>query len=108
LPIAREFLEYAERDYQGSSPLYEFLAIRIAEDPDLIEIASHAKITAPNVFFAAVQFLLQEAANESLAEYYPSFAMAVRPLASIFPVFRSFCLRHREKIIDLARIIHGF
>ena len=99
--IAAEFLKYAGRDYHGSSPLYERLAPSVAGDPDLIEIASHGHSQIPNLFFAAVQYLLiRTFSNEPLAQYYSSLQTIPNSDHELFPTFRDFCIRHRTELIE--------
>lgn len=38
--LSRQFQMFAQQECQGSSPLYEHLANKIADDEDLLDIAS--------------------------------------------------------------------
>jgi len=51
---------FAQQECQGSSPLYEHLATKIANDEDLLDIASSIPQDqpAPNLLLAAVHYLL--------------------------------------------------
>jgi len=70
LPIlAKEFLRYGERDYRGSSYLYEVLASFVAGDLELPEIASHGQSAIPNLFFGAVHYLLMRSEIEPSVEH---------------------------------------
>jgi hypothetical protein len=103
LPVlAKEFLRYAERDYRGgSSHLYEALSYFVAGDVELLEIASHGQSAIPNLFFGAVHYLLMRSKKESLAEYYPSLHKPTKTGDDLFPLLRSFCIRHREQLIEI-------
>ena len=60
-PLARRFLQFAEEARTYAGPLYEALSPYIARDPELLRIARHVRRPpVPNVFFAAVHFLLAD------------------------------------------------
>ena len=86
-----------------ASPTYEELAHGVSTDDDLLEIAAHTQPhqPAPNMLFAAVQYLLLTGLDHPLAANYPIIAGRQRPLAPAFPHFRDFCLQHRERILEL-------
>jgi hypothetical protein len=99
------FQEFAERECRGSSPLYEQLSLAIAEDEDLLTLASTTPQgqPVPNLFFGAVHYLLLKGNSNSLADYYRS--MTGNPLSpeSAYPTSRAYCLRHRDAIEQLLR-----
>lgn len=99
--LAKEFLRSRERDYRGSSHLYEVLSSFVAGDVELLEIASHGQSAVPNLFFGAVHFLLMQSEKESLAEYYPSLREPTKTGDDLFPLFRSFCIQHRKQMIKI-------
>lgn len=85
-----------------SSPLYVELCEVIAADPDLLEIlASIENTPRPNVLLAGVQFLLLSGAPSELAGFYPSLTAEPRPTGEVGPVFREFCLAHREELAGI-------
>ena len=53
---AERFEHFATAVYPGKSPLYATLAAKIAEDPELLELAAAAeeKDALPNLFLASV------------------------------------------------------
>ena len=85
---------------RGSSPLYEALALATAGDPDLRSIAKTtlAGQPVPNLFFAAVHYLLLAGTNDRLAEFYPSLTAQPGYPEEAFPSFRAFCLDRRQAI----------
>lgn len=99
--LAKEFLRYGERDYRGSSHLYETLSTFVARDGDLLEIASHGKSAIPNLFFGAVHYLLMHRKRESLATYYPSLHKPTHTGTGFPALFRSFCIEHRAELIEI-------
>ena len=71
--LSRQFQMFAQQECQGSSPLYEHLANKIAEDEDLLDIASLIPQgqPAPNLLLAAVHYLVA-ISNDPLTNYYAS------------------------------------
>jgi hypothetical protein len=106
--LKERFLAFAETECKGNSSLYYKLSIRIANDPELLGMAVNTRKgqPVPNIFFAAVHFLLLKNPNERLAGYYPSIRQ--NPPAEIpFDLFKAFCLDNKDEInrIISARIV---
>ena len=103
------FHRFARVEAPGlASPTYAELAYGVSRDDDLLEIAAHTRPyqPAPNMLFAAVQYLLLRGLDHPLAAHYPTIAGTRRPLAPAFPhfrQFRQFCLQHRTRIVELIR-----
>jgi len=99
--LADRFRQFARRQCAGIAPLYETLALAIAEDAELLAIAAHAnRGPASNLFFAAVHRLLLVAhADDPLARYYRSLVPHPEPPANAPGPFRSFCLAHAPEIM---------
>jgi hypothetical protein len=99
--LSQRFERFALRECHVS-PLYERLSLGIAHDPELLAIAAQAKPgqPVPNLFLAAVHFLLLRDVQHPLADFYPSLA-AMPPAADPYPSFRAFCLEHQESILAL-------
>jgi hypothetical protein len=95
--LARQFATFAQREC-GASPLYQQIAVGIASGEALLAIAAPgANGPKPNLFLAAVHYLLLSGIDHPLAQHYPSvarFALDSDP----FPAFKRFCLEHREQI----------
>lgn len=103
--IAAKFGEFAVHECRGSSPLYEFLSIRIAEDPEMLGLASKAgqDQPVPNLFFGAVHYLLMKGYVHPLAEYYQSFTEKPLPTEGAYPDFVGFCREHSDEMIKLLK-----
>ncbi|HEX2275740.1 MAG TPA: DUF2332 domain-containing protein [Candidatus Tectomicrobia bacterium] len=100
--LAQRFERFARRECQVS-PLYERLSFGIAQDPELLAIAAQARPgqPVPNLFLAAVHFLLLQGRQHPLAAFYPSLSPAAPRTADPYPHFRSFCLEHQGKVLEL-------
>jgi hypothetical protein len=100
---AERFRYFAGKIYPGQSPLYTNLALRVAEDPELLRLAASAqdKVALPNLFFAAVHLLLLKGEHHQLAAFYPSLNNSSRHYDYIYPYFRSFVLEHSEEIREI-------
>jgi hypothetical protein len=106
--LKERFLAFAETECKGNSVLYYKLSLQIANDSELLNIAASTRDgqPVPNIFFAAVHYLLLKNEDESLAKYYPSIQRS--PITEIpFDLFKAFCLdnRHELKQIISTRIV---
>ena len=100
--LARYFDRFAHREVRGSSRLYRRLASAIAGDGDLIALAGHAPPgPTPNLFLAAVHYLLLKGVPHRLAAFYPTVSGSAPIVGDPFPDFRAFCLEHAEQIRDV-------
>ena len=82
--------------------MYVKLSRGIAADRDLLELAcSLPEGDDPNLFLAAVHFLLLKGEKHDLRRFYPSLNGRLK--ANPFPAFRSFCLEHRDQLRSLLR-----
>jgi hypothetical protein len=97
---AESFRYYASTVYPGRSPLYLSLAMRVAEDPELLAIAANAweRDALPNLFFSAVHFLLLKGEHHQLAAFYPSLNNNSKHYDFAYPYFRNFVLEHKNEI----------
>ncbi len=98
--LAKRFLRFASAEYRHASPLYEHLAQCIATDPPLLALAAHASSEQPipNLFFAAIHFLLLRGAAHPLAQFYPSLTSTPSEPQLAYPEFQDFCLTHADAI----------
>ena len=94
--VASQFQAFAEKCRQFS-PLYERLAMGIAEDPEVMTLAAQARRgeRTPNLFLAAVQYLVLKGTRHPVAQFYKDGAA---PLDDPYPDFRAFCLEHAAAI----------
>ena len=98
------FEKFAEVEAHGSSPLYETLSLSLTDDEELLALAEEVPDDqpAPNLLFAAVQYLLFERHDEVLADYFPNITASPKPAREgAYEAFRKFCLSHRDDIISL-------
>ncbi len=101
--LSKQFRYFSEKVYPASSPLYEQLATRIAGDREILSLASHSLKgeLVPNLFFAAVHFLLLQGTPHSLSSFFPSVSQSSRSDGDPYPYFRSFCLENKDGIRHL-------
>lgn len=87
--LSRQFRMFAQQECPDSSPLYEHLANKIAEDGDLLDIASLIPQgqPAPNLLLAAVHYLLATS-NDPLTNYYASLTPYPHPIQEVFPILK--------------------
>ena len=87
------------------SPMYAELSYGVSLDDELLAIAAQKRRgqPAPNVFYAAVQYLLLSGVRHPLTAHYPIVSGAERPQTPAFPLFRDFVLSHRDAVLELVR-----
>lgn len=103
--VSNQFIRFAERECRSVSPLYDSLSMKIAEDRELLELASHAPHNqpTPNLFFGAVQYLLLKGKNHPLKEFYRSIVEVALHDEHAFPVFKDFCLQYEQEMITILK-----
>ena len=103
--LADKFRAFAEAETRDSSPLYEQLSMAIAEDSEMLTLASNAQNgqPIPNMIFAAVHYLLLQSPSSALAAYYPSMTDSVEPREDCYPHFLAFCRQHTDEITHLLK-----
>lgn len=100
--IKERFLAFAESECKGNSELYYQLSIRVSNDDELLKIAAFTRTgqPIPNIFFAAVHYLLLKNPGHELAKHYPSIQK--NHVAEIpFTLFKKFCIEYEYKIIKI-------
>src|SRR5207302_3829596 len=102
---ARLFHYFAGTIYADRSPLYMNLALRVAEDSELLRLAASVeeKAALPNLFFAAVHLLLLKGEHHQLAAFYPSLNNSSKHYDYVYPYFRSFVLERKNGIGEIIR-----
>ena len=100
--LAYRFRRFAELECRDSSPLYERLSTCIADDPQLLELATHCAEgqPPPNLFLGAAHLVLLENPSHPLSAYYASLAESPEDREGAYPHFRSLCLEHSERIVE--------
>jgi hypothetical protein len=98
--ISERFRRFAIRECRGSSELYEQLSLNVAEDEEILRLASAARSgqPIPNLLFGAVHYLLLKGYTHELREFYGSMVDRPRNPQHAFPYFRDFCIRYQEDI----------
>src|SRR3979409_1372781 len=113
--LARRFKRFAKTKCLGSSPLYYHLSQRIAEDRELLALASHCRgdQPTPTLFLGAVHFLLLNGTRDPLARFFPPlpssalhpkkpsliFALSVSTIRKIsYPYFRIIWSRRTKSV----------
>ena len=98
--LSRVFKTFAEVECAGRSPLYQRLSHAISDDSDLLKLASTSRVPIPNLFLAAVHYLLLRDPSQALARCYPSIHPADSKEIDA-KLFRQFCLAHADAIRNL-------
>jgi hypothetical protein len=103
--LSMKFRRFAIHECSESSPLYEFLSLKIAEDAEMIQLASSAQKgqPVPNLFFGAVHFLLLKGYKHTITDFYPSITNHPGKAENAYPAFVDFCRRYSEEIIELLK-----
>lgn len=101
--LSTRFRRMATSQFRGYTPLYEQLALAIADDPEMLQLAhvQRARAVAPLLFLGAVHYVLlnePDAPQNPLAAFYPSISPDPKPPKNVYPHFRAFCFDHRDEI----------
>ena len=90
--LSQRFERFARRECHVS-PLYERLSLGIAHDPEILAIATQAKRgqPVPNLFLAAVHFLLLRGVQRTLWQpFIQAYRQSTSPSADPYPTFVPF------------------
>jgi hypothetical protein len=104
LDLAQQRLREFAAEAAGISPLYEHLASRAAEDPevaDLLTAASPESNASGELLLAAAHRLVQAEPFHQLSNYYPSLGGTYGADESTWPLFRDFVLERAERVRGL-------
>jgi hypothetical protein len=99
--LALQFQRFSRNECRISrSPFYELISSRIAEDTDLLDLAGSVRRgqRAPNLFLAAVQYLVLTRAGNPLKAVYDGVADGAPAPPDFFETFRAFCLDNAKQI----------
>ncbi|KOS62207.1 DUF2332 domain-containing protein [Lysinibacillus agricola] len=97
--LSKQFRTFAKNECENSSPLYEHLANKIADDEELLKVATFIPQgqPVPNLLLAGVQYLLSPS-KDDLVYFYPSLTTTTRPIKEVYPVFKAFVLSHSDEL----------
>jgi hypothetical protein len=104
LDLAQRRLREFAAEAAGISPLYEHLASRAAEDPEvaaLLTAASPESNASGELLLAAAHRLVQAEPFHRLSNYYPSLGGTYGADESTWPLFRDFVLERAERVRGL-------
>ena len=100
--LSQRFAQFAVEADAYAGPLYAALSRQVALDADLLVVARHVRRPpVPNVFFAAVHFLLAESPQHELSAFYGSLCNDPRPPAEANHAFREFVLSNTARLTPL-------
>ena len=100
--VSQRFARFSVEADAYAGPLYATLSRQVALDEDLLAVARHVRRPpVPNVFFAAVHFLLSEAPQHELSGFYRSLCGEPRPPSDAHHAFRDFVLSNADRLIPL-------
>ncbi|WP_349409898.1 DUF2332 domain-containing protein [Pseudalkalibacillus sp. SCS-8] len=101
--LSNRFVTFSKKECAGSSDLYEYLAMNISEDDELLRLCTYAREgqPVPNLLFSAVHYLLLKGTEHPLRDYYPSIVAEPKPVEFSYPAFKDFCKIHRDAITHL-------
>ncbi|MFD2830780.1 DUF2332 domain-containing protein [Corticicoccus populi] len=98
--MSQNFINFADNECKGSSRLYEQLSLHIAKTPCLLNLCRNISRNqpVPNLFFAAVHYLLLKGYDDRLSEMYHEKDIDFN---SLFDAFEEFCLEHQQALIQV-------
>ena len=99
--VAAAFRSGAQSYGAFGAALYSALCAGGAEDPAVIELATHAQLGAQPVFhlLTAVHYLVLGSPENPLARYFPTLTAEPLPAREAWPAFQDFCRTRRDEII---------
>ena len=101
-PVDAEYLRAWAR-HTHRSPLYAHLIGLTIRNPELMRIIQRIdNRPPPNVYLAAIQFLLMQGQSPDLAGYYQSLVDEPLPVEGVDDAFVEFVLANEEAIVHLA------
>ncbi len=97
--LADLFLVFADICEELGSPCYALLSRHTAQSNELLDLAAHAaRPPAPNVFLAAVHYLVLNGSTHPLSDCYAALAQGRGVDERLSAVFTDFCRMHAEAI----------
>ncbi|PRY46842.1 DUF2332 domain-containing protein [Umezawaea tangerina] len=98
--VRSSLLRFAEVEAAGVSPLYEHLALKAADDPEVAGLLTAAEEGSahPTLLLAAAHRLLQAEPFHELSNYYPSLGGTYGADERTWPLFRDFVLQRSDRM----------
>jgi hypothetical protein len=98
-----ETFRLAAKRHFSASDLWSSLAMRIAEDPDVLNVArvANPKAFPPYLLMTAVHRLVLAEPDCELAQFFPTVSTQPPPSSNPYPVFKAFVLGARKQITTL-------
>lgn len=104
--LSMSFVKFANMECKGSSELYEFLSLKVAEDAELLGmcLAVPKGQPVPNLLFGAVHYLLLKGKEHPLKNYYQSMTQPPKRIDDeSFGHFKDFCELYCDEIIPILK-----
>jgi hypothetical protein len=101
--IQDRFAIFAEQECKFSSAFYYDLSLKISKDDEMSRMASYASYgqPIPNIFLAAVHYIVLKNKGCELAKYYPSVNKDLNVQELPYQLFKEFCIKYEAQIIEL-------
>jgi hypothetical protein len=101
-PVSEAYLRAWSR-HTHRSPLYQHLIEVTLDSPALMGVIGRiSKRPPPNVYLAAIHYLLMDGRSQGLARYYRSLVSDPLPVSEIDEAFTLFVLENQDDIVELA------
>lgn len=101
-PVSEAYLRAWSR-HTHRSPLYEHLIEVTLGNPALMSVIQRiTKRPPPNVYLAAIHYLLMDGRSPRLSRYYRSIVEDPLPVSDVDEDFTDFVLEHQDDIVELA------
>ncbi len=99
--LSNWFERFAEQT--AGSEMYQYLSLKVAKDRELLELAATAEQSqpVPNLFFAAINFLLYKNPQDKLARFYPIHSGKAFSAEGLFEQFKSFCFHYAQQLTSI-------
>lgn len=103
--LSSKFKTFGQFECRGSSYLYEFLSNKIADDEELLVLASEARDgqPVPNLFFGTIHYLLLKGKEHELKKFYPSLVEDPGNPHEAFQSFKDFCRLNSLEIKEILK-----
>lgn len=99
--MSKWFFRFSEQT--KGSDMYQYLSKEIASDQELLTLAATADQSqpVPNLFLAAVNFLLYKEPSHQLSHFYPNHSGTKFSKNGLFEIFKLFCIEHAAQMTQI-------